>query len=148
MHLSLGGRAWAVPFLWCMCPYIIPFHVCCCCASQSSLCSVIVSWHGLPWQRNKPALPMITPTANRHLCMGEAWLGPQIALTPSVSVCLRMYVFVACLLGSWLCGSWCTCWRTLWNLQMFMQARVWLCMCVWPFHRDQWSSWILVLSRV
>lgn len=89
---------------------------------------------------------MRTPTANRHLCMGEAWLGPQIALTPSVSVCAQIYVFVACLPGSWLCGSWCTCLHTLWNLQMFMQARVWLCMRVWPFHRDQWSSWILILS--
>lgn len=32
----------------------------------------VISWHGLHWLRNKPPWPVITPTANRHLCMGEA----------------------------------------------------------------------------
>lgn len=57
----------------------------CCCAGRGVLS--LSSWHGLLWQRNKPAWPMITPTASRHLCTGEARLRPQTALTPSVSAC-------------------------------------------------------------
>lgn len=52
-----------------------------CCALLS-----VISWHGVFWQRNKPPWPMITPTANRYLCMGKAWLGPLIVLTPRLSV--------------------------------------------------------------
>lgn len=72
----------------------------CCCVRASHRCALlsVISWHGLLWQRNKPAWPMITPTANRHLCMGEAWLGPQIAPTPppsmSVCVCVQTHVCV------------------------------------------------------
>lgn len=57
-------------------------------ASHSCALLSVISWHGVSWQRNKPPRPMITPTANKHLCMGEAWLGPQIVLIPSV-VCLH-----------------------------------------------------------
>lgn len=42
----------------------------------AELCYQSCSWRGLLWQSYKPAWPMITPTASKHLCMGEAWLGP------------------------------------------------------------------------
>lgn len=54
-----------------------------CCALLS-----VISWHGVFWQRNKPPWPVITPTANRYLCMGKAWLGLLIVLTPHVCVCV------------------------------------------------------------
>lgn len=87
---------------WCMCtccchPFISARVYMCRSVRASHRCALlsVISWHGLLWQRNKPAWPMITPTANRHLCMGEAWLGPQIAPTPPrVCVCVQTYVCV------------------------------------------------------
>lgn len=71
-------------------PSSLPGSTCAAAVQASHCCALlsVISWHGLLWQRNKPPWPMITRTANRHLCMGEAWLCPQITISPSVCVCV------------------------------------------------------------
>lgn len=73
-------------------PSSLPGSTCVTAVQANHHCALlsVISWHGLLWQRNKPPWPMITPTANGHLCMGEAWLGSQITISPSVcaNVCV------------------------------------------------------------
>lgn len=143
------GGAWAE--IWCMCTYFrhsfISARVCMCCcvrASQRRARLSVISWHGLFWQRNKPPWPMITPTANRHLCMGEAWLVPQIALTPSVSVCANMHAGFGTVSVNLRSFS-----RTRGNLQVSMQAHVCVGLCTSvSIYREPWTVWILILNRI
>ena len=117
----------------------------CCCVRASQCCAVlsVISWHGLLWQRNKPAWPMITPTANRHLCMGEAWLGPQIAPTPphhhhhhhhQPRVCVHK-------MHAGLTSSLCVLASSTQHMY------VWDYVCA-SLHREQWTVWSLILSRI
>lgn len=72
---SKEGRDWA---LLCDVWAHWPGYMCCCCVSTShrwALLSVMfLAWS--PLAELQACTPMITPTASKHLCMGEAWLGP------------------------------------------------------------------------
>lgn len=64
-------------------------------ASHSCMQLSVISLHVVFCRGNEPPpCQMITPTANKHLCMGEAWLDPQIVLTPSECACASLFVSV------------------------------------------------------
>lgn len=109
-----------------------------CCALLS-----VISWHGVFWQRNKPPWPVITPTANRYLCMGKAWLGLLIVLTPHV--CVRERERDA----QWLHGLH----EFLFTHEGYRPVSMQMCMCWIKYmcvsvHREQGTIWIMMPSRI